>query len=469
MKTDQIASAEPQATKARRARRDGLILLLLGSVVFVLLGAALENSSSAPLVDFRAMYYPARCLLQQVDPYNENEVMRIYLAEGVYGRQDTAKERQMATRYGYLPSAFVLTLPFAALPWGPAHLLWLALTAASLIFASWLIWISGASYAPVIAGCLIGFLLANSELLIDQGMCAGIAISLCVVAVWCFLRERFVLVGILCMALSLAVKPQDTGLVWLYFLLAGGTYRKRALETLATTAVLILPVSVWVWRVSPQWMQELGANILEFSAHGGINDPGLFSSGSHGLAMVVSLQSAISVFWDDPHIYNSASYLVCAPLLLLWAFITVRTRATPSRAWLAIASIAALTMLPVYHRQYDAKLLLLTVPACLMLWAEGGLIGWFALLVNVAGFALTGDLTWAILLPLINRLHVSTTGLSVETLAVAQVFPAPLILLIMGIFYLWAYARAGSHSAVKPAKVDNSAPEFMTSKKNSND
>ena len=100
-----------------------------------------------------------------------------------------------------------------------------------------------------------------------------------------------------------------------------------------------------------------------------------------------------------------------------------------------------------------------------MLWAEGGLIGWFALLVNVAGFALTGDLTWAILLPLINRLHVSTTGLSVETLAVAQVFPAPLILLIMGIFYLWAYARAGSHSAVKPAKVDNSAPEFMTSRK----
>jgi hypothetical protein len=300
-------------------------------------------------------------------------------------------------------------------------------------------------------------------------MCAGIAISLCVVAVWCFLRERFVLVGILCMALSLAVKPQDTGLAWLYFMLAGGTYRKRALETLATTAVLILPVSVWVWRVSPQWMQELGANILAFSAHGGINDPGLFSSGSHGLAMVVSLQSAISVFWDDPHIYNSASYLVCAPLLLLWAFITVRTRATPSRAWLAIASIAALTMLPVYHRQYDAKLLLLTVPACLMLWAEGGLIGWFALLVNVAGFALTGDLTWAILLPLINRLHVSTTGLSVETLAVAQVFPAPLILLIMGIFYLWAYARAGSHSAVKPAKVDNSAPEFMTSKKNSND
>src|SRR5271165_2557467 len=146
MKITQPGTAAAMGPNARRARRDGLILLVLGSVVFVLLGAALENSSSAPLVDFRAMYYPARCLLQHCDPYNETEVLRVYLAEGVYGRQDKAKERQMASRYAYLPSAFVLTLPFALIPWGPAHLLWLALTAASLIFASWSIWSSGASY-----------------------------------------------------------------------------------------------------------------------------------------------------------------------------------------------------------------------------------------------------------------------------------------------------------------------------------
>lgn len=426
--------------EAAKARLDGLILLLLGSVVFVLLGAVLENTSSAPLVDFRAMYYPARCLLQHCDPYNENEVMRIYLAEGVYGPQDTAKERLMATRYGYLPGTFALTLPFALLPWEPAHLLWLALTAASLIFCSWLIWKSSATYAPVIGGCLTGFLVANSELLIDQGMCAGIAISLCVIAVWCFLRERFVLLGILCMALSLAVKPQDTGLVWLYFLLAGGTYRKRALHSLAANIVLIFPFMLWVWRVAPEWTQELRANILAFSAPGGINDPGLLSSGSHGLAMVISLQSAFSVFWNEAHIYNTASFLVCAPLILLWALITLRTRATPATAWLALASIAALTMLPVYHRQYDAKLLLLTVPACVMLWAEGGLIRWLAITINTAAFALTGDLTWAVVLGLIHRLPLPASG--GETLRPAlEMLPAPFILLSTGVFYLWVYAR----------------------------
>ena len=75
-----------------KARLDGLYLLLLGSVVFVLLGAVLERTAPAPMLDFRALYYPARCLLQHCDPYNETEVLRVYQAEGVYGSSDTAKE-----------------------------------------------------------------------------------------------------------------------------------------------------------------------------------------------------------------------------------------------------------------------------------------------------------------------------------------------------------------------------------------
>jgi hypothetical protein len=109
-------------------------------------------------------------------------------------------------------------------------------------------------------------------------------------------------------------------------------------------------------------------------------------------------------------------------------------------------------MLPVYHRQYDAKLLLLTVPACVTLWAEGGLIGWFALLVNAAGFLLTGDLTWAILLGLIDHLHMSAPGLSGQILIAMQVFPAPLILVVMGVFYLWVYARKAPRTNEDPGR-----------------
>jgi hypothetical protein len=431
-----------------RARLDGLYFLLIGSLTFLLLGIVLENAAHSSLVDFRTLYYPARCLIQQGDPYDESAVLNTYRAEGGATSSDSEKIRQIVTRHIYLPTAFFFTIPFALLPWGPAHLLWMALTSGSLIFASFLIWNLGADDAPIVSGALIGFLLANSELLVITGNAAGIAISLCVVAVWCFLRERFIPVGILCFAISLAIKPQDTGFVWLYFLLAGGAYRKRALQTFFVAVAFSLPAILWVWHVAPHWLQEWHSNVLALSGHGGISDPGLASTGGHGLDMLISLQTVASVFWDDPRFYNLAAYLICVPLLLLWAFATLRSHPSAKSTWLALAVVAALTMLPVYHRQIDAKLLLLTVPACAMLWAEGGRIGRLALIVTSAGIVLTSDLPWVILLALITKLHLPASRLSGQIVMGVQVFPIPLILLAIGIFYLWIYVSRGSEQAL---------------------
>jgi hypothetical protein len=433
-----------------KARLDGLYLVLLGSVAFLLLGVALERSAPAPLADFKALYYPSRCLIQHHDPYMESEVRRIYEAEGGNRPLDSAKTGQIATENVYPPSALFFMAPFAMLPWGPVHILWIALTAGSFVLASLLIWNLGANYAPIVSGVLIGFLLANSESLLITGNAAGIAISLCVVAVWCFLRERFVPVGIACLAVSLALKPHDAGLVWLYFLLAPGVFRKRALQTLAVTTAISLLAVLWVGHVAPQWMQEWHSNVAAFSVHGGINDPGPASTGGHGLDMLVSLQTAISVLWDDPRFYNLVSYLICAPLVLAWGFITLRSRPSTRRAWLALAAITALSMLPVYHRQVDARLLLLTVPACAMLWAEGGRIGRLALAVTTAGLVLTGDIPWAIFFGVASKLHLPATALTGTILMAVQMFPVPLILLAVGVFYLWIYARSGRPMALIP-------------------
>ena len=451
MKVNQPKSDETRVTKSRR---DGLLLLLLGSVVFVLLGVALENSAQAPSADFRALYYPARCLVHNSDLYLVSDVLPIYQADSAHFPLDNWKNREIATRNVYPPTAFTFMLPFAMLSWGPAHILWLILTLCSMLVASFLIWHFSASYSPLVCGALIGLFLVNSELLAISSNAAGIVVSLCVVAVCCFLRDRFAILGIVCLAISLTIKPQETGLVWLYFLLAGGVYRKRALQTLLATIVVSLPGLLWVGHVSPHWLAEWQANLATFSAHGGINDPGPDSAGGHGLAMVISLQSILSVFRDSPRIYNLGSYLISAPLLLAWAIVTARTRTTPARALLALAAIAAISMLPVYHRQYDAKLLLLAVPACVMLLAEGGLIGRLALLVTTAGLVLTGDLTWAVLLGVINQIHPAANGLAAQMLMATQVFPPPLMLLVMGIFYLWAYA---CKAPALPRKLPSSA------------
>jgi hypothetical protein len=424
-----------------RTRRDGLYLLLIGTALFLILSVAFEKSSPAAMQDFRVLYNPARCLLQGCDPYNEREVLRTARAQGRDRPSDTAVVRQIVTRYIYPPTTFVFTVPFAMLPWGPAHVLWMTFTVGSMILASFLIWNLGANDAPILSGVMVGFLLVNCELIVISGNSAGIVVSLCVVAVWCFLQDRFVPAGILCLAVSLAIKPHDAGMVWLYFLLAGGVYRKRALQTVVAFAVLSLPGLLWVWHVAPHWFQEMRANILAFSVHGGLTDPGPAATAANGPGMLTNLQAVFSVFSDDPRFYNLATYLVCAPLLLVWIFVTLRSRASPATVRLGLAAIATLSLLPIYHREYDAKLLLLTVPACAMLWAEGGLIGRVALSLNLTGFVLTGDLPQALLVGLLYHPHSSATGPSAQAAAAGLAFPAPLILLIISIFYLWVYFR----------------------------
>jgi hypothetical protein len=302
-------------------------------------------------------------------------------------------------------------------------------------------WKLAASHSSGVSLFLVCILLANCFIIFAYGNAAGLVVSLCVVAVWCFLQERFVPAGILCLAVSLAIKPHDAGLVWLYFLLAGGTYRKRALQTLAVTIVLGLPALLWVSSVAPHWMPELQSNILATSARGALNDPGPASIDFLGPDPIVDLQSVISVLRDDPHIYNPAGYLLSGVLLLAWSLATLRSRVSPANTWLALAAIATLTMLVTYHREHDAKLLLLTVPACAMLWAEGGPMGWFALLANSAGILITGDIPSMLLLLFTRNLPLSTAGLFGKIETILLVRPASLILLAMSIFYLWAYVR----------------------------
>jgi len=431
--------------QADAGRRDGLYLFWLGCALFLLLSIGMENSFSTPMIDFKVLYYPARCLLQHHDPYQESEVLRAYQSGSSYSPLDTPKVLLIVSHYLYLPSAFLITALFAVMPWGPAHLIWLALTIASLIFAAYLMWEVGAEYAPVLSGLLAAFFLINSGNVVALSNAAGICTALCVVAVWTFLRNRWVTAGAICLAISLVLKPQDAGLVWLYFLLAGGVHRKYAVRTLLAALVIGLPGLLWVSHVAPDWMQHWHANVQAFAGHGGLNDPGPASTGRYGLGMMVSLPIVFSYFKDDPGFYNPASFLLTASLFLVLLFFALRGRMRERESWLAVAAVAALALLPLYHRQQDTKLLLLAVPGCAMLWARGGpLARWLALLVSMAGLILTGDLLW-VLLDVILKVPLSTN---------VRIMPVPLMLLATGIFWVWVHADRSLKSRRTEATPD---------------
>jgi len=416
------------------ARQDAFYLMLLGSIFFVLAGFATARLSYLGMDDFKLFYCASRCLIQHHDPYQASDLRAVYQAEGMELPSDprVAGWHNTEPSTDNFPTTFLLVAPIAVLTWKLAAAIWFVLTAGCFIVAAFAMWNLGAESAPRIYSLLIFLFLINSELLLSIGNNAGIVVGLAVIAVWCFLRERFVFAGILCLAVSLAMKPHDAGLIWLYFLLAGGAVRKRAFQTLAVVALLAVPALLWMTHVAPHWPQELHSNIAMKMSSGGIDDPSPHSGGAFGVNMIISLQVILSRFGDDPAFYNPIAYLICAALLLPWLIKTLRSRFSPTLAWFALAAVVPIAMLPVYHRCYDARLLMLTVPACVMLWKKGGPTAWCALALTLAAIVITGDIFW------ITVFHFTSYSYSSALLGM---IPAPLILLALGIFYLWIYLR----------------------------
>lgn len=427
-----------------RARTDGLYFLLLGSLTFIAIGLILDRQDRPALMDFRTAYFSARCLVQHCDPYDPGDVMGLY-TRAVSPTQLSPTDRLVIGANVYPPSEFIFTVPFALLPYETSQILWFTLGALSFIFASYLMWEIGARDAPIIAAVLLCFFLINSGSLLYIGNPSIFAVSLCIMAAWCFARQKHELLGVACLAVSLALKPQDSGFVCLCFLMLGSGFRKRALQAVGLGAAMVAPAVLWVSFTSPHWLGEMGANRLAFFTAGSINDPAV----PHATCAITSLQAITSFFWSDPHSYNLAAYIVSVPILIALAIFTLRGRNSWENMWLVLASIAALSMLPVYHRQYDAKLIILTIPACAMLWSKRGLLGWTALAVTSVTLASNADFPWISFVTLIERMHLSLTGSNGRLLTALWVFETPFVLLTAGIFYLAVYWRS-AFSAASP-------------------
>ena len=428
------------------SRRIGIIMLLFCVGISAVWSVVIRQDvhGKIRMTDLGALYLGARCAMRHIDPYDPSAVLRELNAElqSTFLRHPAAPQNPVGFIYNiYLPVAFFLIVPFAILPWGIAQALWTLLTAAALALAASLLWDLGAKAAPAIWICLAGCALANCELVFAGGNVAPIAVAFSIIAVWCFMRNRYAWAGVLLLALGLALKPNDTGFIWLYFVIAGGTLRKRALQSFAVVAVLAVLAVIWVAPASPHWIGELHNNLATVSAKGSTSDPGPTGLTSRSAGQIIDLQAAVSIFRDNPRFYNPISFSIAGLLILIWIFAAWKKRSSPGGAPLALAAIAVLSLLPVYHRPYDAKLLLFTIPACTMLWNGRKTIRWIALVLTSAGILITSDIPLALLVNFTNKLPIHSPTSSGKITALLLLRPAPLILLTLGCFYLWLFVR----------------------------
>ncbi|UWZ83084.1 glycosyltransferase family 87 protein [Occallatibacter riparius] len=446
------------------SRRNALICLILSASLSIAWALAIDTSRhGGALGDFRAIYYGARTAINHHDPYKPDQFLQVYRQEG--GNFPTEPDRLRSFSRAVpvcvnLPTTLLVVLPLALLSWVPAHFIWMALLPASLIIAAWLMWDLAETRAPGFILFLSCLLLANCENLLLLGNGSGMAMSLGAIAVWCFLKQRHEILGIVCFTLGLALKPQEIGLIWLFFLLAGGTYRKRAWQVAGAATVVATLSLLWVSQASPHWIEEWRANIAATSMRGDLNDPGPTSIGNQAVGMIVSLQSVISYFWDDPHIYNPVALLIGGALILIWCIVTVRSRPSREGALLAIASMAALSLLPIYHRQYDTKILLLTLPACALLWAQKSPLRKLATAITTVGIIFVSDIPVASMVMLRKSLNLPLDQFHGQLFSVLLGRTPTLALLLVGSFYLWAYAKYEVMDRAKASASAETEPEL---------
>lgn len=422
-----------------------LLLLMLAAGISVTWGWLLFKNSESEMADFKAVYYASRCLIEHRDPYIESNFLDTYRADNGDFPSDPELNRVFMHAVPIcinLPTSLFVLVPLALVPWKVAKLAWFAINALILILAGFSIWNLARRFAPRLATLLVGLILADCEVLLMNGNLAAVSIGFSVLAVWCFVRERLRMVGVLLLAISLVLKPQDASLIWLCFLLAGRSYRKSALLSLATALLIAIPAFLWTWTASPHWTSELRSNLQLISSKGNLGDPGPSSIGSSGRPeIIIDFQSVVSEFRDTPNFYNTVTYLICGPLLLVWANITLRRRSSSSDILLALATIAPMSLLPIYHRQYDAKILFLSIPGCALVWSQGGMLAKASAVLQLVAQTSAGELPSSAVRLAIGHLGFVHAGQHNPLIYVLLDRNAPIALFALSIFYLFTFLK----------------------------
>lgn len=418
-------------------RSDRNPVFLASCLLSIVLGAIFQAMLPIGLSDVRAPFYGARALLRGEDPYNSANVLKEFSAERTDHLPDTASLKFMETTLIYPPTTLALLSPLALLPWSIARVVWFAVLAAALIVPGFFL-LRSWSPAPRVTLALVCLVAANCMGMLIIGNAAVLSVATCVLGAWCFAEDRYPRLAVLLMAVSLAIKPHNAGLVWLFFLLAGGVARKRALQALGVTVLLGIPAALWVTVVSPHWMRALQSNLAACALPGNPSYAGPTAPSFGMIVPIIDLQTIVALVRDEPRFEDTVAYGVVGVLtaILMWA--TLRGKRTRQQVWLGLAVAVPLTMLVTYHRTYDAKLLLLAIPACTALWAGKGVRGWLALVLTSAALVSTADIPLFFLAPLMKPAQAA--GLSwVEAALLLR--PIPLMLLLLAVFYLAVYVQ----------------------------
>jgi hypothetical protein len=310
--------------------------------------------------DFISPYIQSSAWLQGTDPYSPANLVRLWpigaarpdflatnLADG-----SLVYKRGIPTAYPL--TCFVLLAPIAILPWHIAQALWLvvSLLAYSVMVVS-LLSLTGLRRSPQSMYAFLAFALALAPF--HTGLAAGsiviVAVGLTASAIWAARLEHNTWAGVL-IALTIALKPQ-IGLPFLFYYVV----RRKWRLSLVAVALVTLLAAVAIIRLevaAAPWMQSYLYDNKVLFAPGSLGDFTELNPIRFGL---ISLQVPAYTILGNRNTANIVAVLIASTLGIVWLFFVTRAGSKRDEL-LELSALAVLSLLPVYHRLYDASLLI---------------------------------------------------------------------------------------------------------------
>ena len=334
-----------------------LFVMLLAGVDFLVRGP-LRGIKNVEWNDFISLYIQSRLWVNGVDPYSMPDFFvewPVGLARPRFVSQEAADGTLIAKRgvpSPYPLTSFVVLAPLSLLPWPLARAVWIVLNViafgltlgmlASLAAAKWtesrtqIFLAMGLALAPFHTG----FATLNPTVLV---------VGLSVGAVWAATRGRQMAAGIL-LGIAVCVKPQ-LGLCFLLYYLVRRRWNVAAIACGWTAAVALIAICRLAVSSVP-WLSTYLENSRRVFAPGAIND---FTRSNPVWYNMINLQV---LFWQMARNVSFANWLAASAGIVLLGFWLWLIRHDSSCQLLEVSALVVLSLLPMYHRFYDAALLI---------------------------------------------------------------------------------------------------------------
>lgn len=341
----------------------GLVVLAFSE--FVLRGPV-RFAEATDFNDLISPYIQTKAWTKGLDPYSPTNLVALWPPEArqfSFLKSDLADGSLVMKRgipTAYPPTTFVLLAPLTWLTWPQAHILWLAVTV--LVFGATvvsLLLVAGFQRNQKVTYVFIALALALAPF--HTGLAAGsivvVAVGLCAAAVLAEQRRWCISAGLLIGA-AVALKPQ-IGLPLLFFYVLRRRLRVFAIGVISICAL----ASIGILRLAVthvNWLASYAYDNRILFARGSLGD---FTEGNPIRFGLVNLQVLIYAAGEGRNLANLCAVLIAGILGCMWLYLLLRHRLMDNL--LGLSTLLVLSLLPIYHRFYDASLLIFPLAWCL--------------------------------------------------------------------------------------------------------